>query len=178
MKLEIEVNVPEAKVKEILKDIVILIDSREKVNQHITDYFTANNIKFKEHKLEFGDYSFMVPANEYWQQDIYFTNHILIERKNSLEELSGNFSADRLRLENEFAAIYDKKVKLYVLIENATLNDMITGNYKTDYNKNAFTGSFLSFQDRYNFVTKFIPNNKTGFLIHNICRYYFRNLIK
>lgn len=179
MKLEIEINIPEKRLKEIIeKDLIILVDSREKSNQHIIDYFLTRNIKFSIQKLEQGDYSYALPPNEFWDKEIQFTNHMVIEKKNSLEELSGNFSNDRLRIENEFAALYDKKIKTYLLIENSSYNDILKGNYNTQYNNNAFAGSFISFVDRYNLVPFFIPKDITGHTIYNLCKYHLRNLIK
>lgn len=42
--------------------MVILVDSREKKNSHILDYFRKQKIAYQVEKLEYNDYSFMIPA--------------------------------------------------------------------------------------------------------------------
>lgn len=49
-------------IKKLAKSMVILVDSREKKNTHILDYFRKQKISFQTEKLEYGDYSFMIPA--------------------------------------------------------------------------------------------------------------------
>lgn len=48
-------------IKKLSKEMVILIDTREKVNDHILNYFNKKNIAYRQQALEFGDYSFMLP---------------------------------------------------------------------------------------------------------------------
>ena len=90
---------------ELISSIVILIDTREQKSNHITDYFDRKNIAYKKKALKFGDYSFMLPANESLSipRDLYFTNSCVIERKASLEEISGNLTNGRDRFENTYA---------------------------------------------------------------------------
>ena len=38
----------EAEEKELLSSIVILVDTKEKVNNHITDYFDTHGIPYKK----------------------------------------------------------------------------------------------------------------------------------
>lgn len=178
MKLEIEVKISEARLRELYNEIVILSDTREKKDQHILEYFKFKGIKYEEKKLEVGDYSYMIKKNDIFNQDIYFTNHLSIERKNSLEELSGNLSEGRLAFENELALMLDKKLDSYLIIEGASFQDVLKGNYKTDYNKNAYIGSLMSFIGRYKISPFFIPKENTGELIYLLCKYNFRNLVK
>ena len=48
-------------IANILNDMIVLVDSREKKNDHITGYFEKENIKYEVVKLETGDYSFYLP---------------------------------------------------------------------------------------------------------------------
>ena len=86
-------------IKVLLKQLVILVDSREKQNGHIRDYFKRQGIPYEVTKLDFGDYSCKIPASAA-DQDIYFHQDIVIERKASLEELSGNLAQHRDRFES------------------------------------------------------------------------------
>ena len=106
-------------VDALVKSQVILVDTREKVNAHITKCFDEYKIPYKKHMLRFGDYSFMIPSNNALNipRDLYFNHEAIIERKASLEELSGNLTKDRSRFEKELALAPPAKV---LLIENAS----------------------------------------------------------
>ena len=75
-------------IKTLMRDLVVLVDTRERQNSHILDYFTKNHIAYERTALNYGDYSFYIPAAAAGK-DIYFHRDIVIERKASLEELSG-----------------------------------------------------------------------------------------
>lgn len=164
--------------EELLKSIVIIIDKREKVCDHITSYYDKKNIKYIRQSLPQGDYSFYIPKNEELSihRDIYFNNEICIERKASLEELSGNFSQERDRFEKEIS-LY--KGNMTLLIESANYHDICTNNYNTQYNKKSFLGTLHSFSNRYNFNFIFIPNNEyTPIFIYFHFYYYLKNILK
>ncbi len=61
------------------KSLIILVDSREK-NSHILGYFDKQGISYQVVALEYGDYSFMIPAAAA-DEDIFFHRDIVIERK-------------------------------------------------------------------------------------------------
>lgn len=58
-------------IKRLTKSIIVLVDSREKKNSHILDYFWKQKIAYQVEKLEYDDYSFMIPAAA--GEDIYFS---------------------------------------------------------------------------------------------------------
>lgn len=165
--------------KELLSSIVILVDTREKVNDHIIEYFDKYAIPYKKKALAHGDYSFFVPKNEKLSilRDTYFDNEIFVERKASLEELSNNLSNERANFEEEFA-IAKAKTK-YLLVENANYYDIVSGNYKTQYNKKSFIGSLHSFNHKYNLQIVFMPNKLySPVFIYGTMQYYLRNQIR
>ena len=90
-------------MEELISSMTILVDTREQKNNHITDYFDRKKINYKRKALNYGDYSFMIPANEKLSipRDLYFNNSCVIERKGSLEEISGNLTNGRDRFEKE-----------------------------------------------------------------------------
>ena len=49
--------------------MIILIDSREKQNTHITDSFDKNSIAYKKKALDYGDYSFEYLYKEFTFMD-------------------------------------------------------------------------------------------------------------
>lgn len=165
--------------KELLDSVVILVDTREKVNDHIVEYFDKYGIPYKKKALAHGDYSFFVPKNEALGilRDTYFDGEIILERKASLDELSNNLSNERDRFEKELS---NAKAKTkYLLIENANYSDVVNGNYRTSYNKKSFLGSLHSFNHKYGLQIVFMPDNQFSapFIIGTF-RYFLRNSLK
>lgn len=164
--------------KKLLKSMTVLIDTREKENKHITDYFDAKGILYKSKALEQGDYSFLLPKNEELSipRDIYFSKKIMIERKGSLEEISGNWSTDRARFEKEMALAPERKV---LIIENASYANLVDGKYRTDYSVASFLGTLHSFWHRYNIPAFFVPDRRySGLFIYKFFEAYLREQIK
>ena len=163
---------------ELISSIVILIDTREQKSNHITDYFDRKNIAYKKKALKFGDYSFMLPANESLSipRDLYFTNSCVIERTASLEEISGNLTNGRDRFEKELCLAPAAKV---LLIENASYGDIAAGNYDTKYNRKSFLGSLHSFWFKYNIPVMFMQDNKySGLFIREYFEYFLKHYLR
>jgi ERCC4-type nuclease len=141
--------------------MVIVIDSREQVNYWITDYFDARLIEYESKiKLDYGDYSFKLKAcPEYGiTEDIYFTDKIVIERKNSLEELSSNLSKGRERFKRELERA--KGAKFILLIEGACYDKIVSHDYDTDLNPKSFVGTLAAFKNRYGISVEYVRSNK------------------
>lgn len=159
--------------------MIVLIDSAEKVNNHITDYYDKHKIPYRTMKLPSFDYSFMLPKNEELgiQYDMTFYNDCSLERKRNLEEISTNFSSKRIQFNDEFSRSWCKNKHL--LIENANYQDIVNGNYDTQYNKKSFLGSLHSFCAKYDLHIMFIPDNKySAIYIYGVFQYYLRYLLK
>ncbi len=165
-------------MEELVSSLTVLVDTREKRNEHILDYFDRKKILYKKKALDYGDYSFMLPANEKLSipRDLYFNNQIVVERKASLEEISGNLTKERDRFEKELCLAPKTKV---LLIENANYSDIATGNYNTQYNKKSFWASIHSFWFKYNIPVMFMPDNQySGLFIRGFFEYYLKNYMK
>lgn len=163
---------------ELAKSQVILVDTREKNNSHLLELWDKQKIPYKKKALEQGDYSFMIPANEKLNipRDLYFDKEIIVERKGSLEEISGNLTSGRDRFEKELALAPPTKV---LMIENAEYKDICTGNYKTDYNKKSFLASLHSFWLRYNIPIFFMPDKTYGAVfIKKYFEYYLKEHLR
>jgi HEPN domain-containing protein len=167
----------EAEQKKILSSITILYDSREQKNQHILSWYDNKKIPYKKHTLDYGDYSFYIPANEELSihRDIYFDKEISIERKGTLDEIIGNFSTDRDRIEDEFLR---HKGNMTLIIENSSYSDMYEGNYKSKYTSKSAIGTLHSFSLRYNVPFIFLDNTHTAKFIYCHFYYYLRNILK
>lgn len=163
---------------ELISSMVILVDTRERKADHILEYFDKKKISYKKKALDYGDYSFMIPANEKLSipRDLYFSNKVIIERKGSLEEISGNLTKERDRFEKELCLAPKTKV---LLIENASYSDIATGNYNTQYNKKSFWASIHSMWFKYNIPVFFMPDNKwSGLFIRGYFTYFLKNYIR
>jgi ERCC4-type nuclease len=168
----------DSEMNELIKSIVILVDTREK-QDHVTQYYDKHKVPYEKIALPCGDYSAKLPKNPDLgiYNDMIFYNDVILERKNSLEELSGCFTQTRVRFNDEFATSYAKRKHL--LIENATYEDLVKGNYNTDYNKKSFLASLHSFNIKYDLQIMFIKDKSySPIYILGVMQYYIRYLLK
>ena len=172
----VRVDFKKVEVDKILKNAIILIDTREQENSHILEYFDKKKINYRIEKLNYADYSICLPKSEYLNKEVYLNNVISIERKGSLEELSGNFTNGRARLEEEFQR---SKGKIFLLIEGANFEDIVEHNYNTNFNSNSYIGTLKAFEARYGFSTSFIKDiSKSGEFIYKTLMYHAREYLK
>jgi ERCC4-type nuclease len=170
-----------SEIKKLLKSLTVLIDTREKKNIKIQGYFDKKCIAHKSKKLDFGDYSFLLPKNEKLgiMRDIYFNDQLAIERKASLTELSNNFTHDRTQFENELIRSKGSNSKLILLVENAAgYSDIINHNYRTNYNPKSFLATLHSFKHRYDLDVIFLDHSYSGNFIYYSFYYWLRNYLK
>lgn len=165
-------------LKELTKSMIILVDSREKKNSHVLDYFTKNGVAYQVTKLDYGDYSFMIPAAAAGE-DIYFHRDIVIERKASLEELSGNLAQERERFEKEFLKAGNDGCKVYLMVEApGGYSDIIAHKYRTGFAPAAFMASLKTWESRFNTNVQFINRQYAGYYIYSTFCYFCREILK
>lgn len=165
-------------MEQLVSSMVILVDTREKNISHILDSFDKNHISYERKAQNYGDYSFYIPKNESLslQRDLFFDREVVIERKASLEEISGNLTKERDRFEKELCLAPKEKV---LLLENASYADIATGNYKTQYNKKSFLASIHTFWFRYDTPIFFMPDNKySALFIKKYFEYYLKEQLR
>ena len=164
--------------KSLIKQMVVLVDTREKQNRHILDYFAKNRIAYLRTSLEYGDYSFMIPAQAAGA-DLYFHRDIVIERKASLEELSGNLSRNRERFEKEFLKASNDAAKVYLMVEApGGYSSIIQHEYKTDFAPAAFMASMKTWESRFGCNVQFINPLYSGYYIASTFQYFAREALK
>lgn len=163
-------------MKKILENIVILVDSREQKWSHIKLYLKQNNIPYEIKNLDFGDYSFKISKMESLDiEEQSFEKEIAIERKNSLSEISGNFTRGRDRFKREFKR---GGMSIRLMIENDNYGDIKKHNYNTKINPNSLVASLHSFQEEFNSPFIFIDKDSSGEYIYKTFYYYLRNKLK
>lgn len=165
-------------IKRIAKKMIILVDSREKENSHILDYFKKQNISYQIEKLDFGDYSFYIPATAAGE-DIYFHQDIVIERKASLEELSGNLTQKREQFEKEFLTARNNGSKIYLMIEAPEgYSGIAAHHYRTEFTPAAYMASLKTFEHRFDMNVQFISPEYAGYYVHSTFYYFCREVLK
>lgn len=158
-------------LKELLDNLVVLVDTREQTNSKILEYFDKHNIKYKSKALKTGDYSFMIKKCPElgFLVDTYFTDELCIERKNSVSEIAGNMVEKDERFLKELNRMINIQ-DVYILIENDKLGDIIEHNYKSKYNELSFLRTLLTTQKQCNFYLYFVEDKHMGQMIYEICR--------
>ena len=161
--------------KELLKSIVILIDTREQENDHIIKWFEAKRIPYKSKKLDFGDYSFFIPANKELDipRDLMFNDEIVIERKNSLDEVASNLSEKDggHRFEAELIRAQKAKAIFDIVIEDGSWLKLFSGDYRSEYKPKSFMARLHAFIARYGVSINFI--DKILMAQHIYYRFYY-----
>ena len=150
-----------------LSDLKIIADSREQVNNHITEYWDRKNVPYFTRKLDVGDYSAQLG-------DYTLENDIAVERKRNLDEICGNLTQDRLRFEREFFRAKANGTKVFLLIEDASWQDIYLHNYRSRLSPKSLMASLMSWQVRFNITVWFCEKENTARLIHQILYYAAR----
>lgn len=157
----------EKEVKDLLKTMALIVDTREQVNYNILGYLSEKGIPHISRKLDVGDYSCEIDG-------MTLEDSIAIERKNSIDEIAGNFTADRKRFENEFLRAKANGTKMFLVIENCSWQDIKSHNYHSKMSPAALMGSLLSWQTKYNITVIFTIPELTGEIITHTLYYWAR----
>ena len=152
-------------MSDILEDLVIIVDTREQKNEHIIKFFKDNGIKYEISKLDTADYSFRLPHFP----ELGCDRKVLVEKKNSLDEIAGNFTKDRARFTREFERVTDEHVHL--VIENATWKKVSNKSWRSAFTSQSMMASLMTYSIRFNLKTWFVPIDESPKLIYNIIRY-------
>ena len=172
----------ETEVKKLLKNLVIVIDTREQKNQWITKYLDKKKIRYKVQKVDEGDYGCYIESNDDTKplgvlRNWYFTDNVVVERKNSVDELVGSIK-DRDRFEDEFNRAIAKGIKIFMIVEDANgYENIINGNYRSQYLPQSFNASLETFISRYKLDVNFIDKKYTAYKIYNIMKYHVRDIL-
>ena len=155
----------------ILESMTIIVDTREQPTQKAIKRWNSFKYPYNRAKLDFGDYSAIFECNigdRNYKLDL--TKHCAIERKMSLDELSANFTFQRERFAAEFDRAKRAKAKLYLLIENSSIDNIIDGNYMSNFAKNAYIASIFAWIARYNCHVIFCKSSHTSRIIPEILK--------
>lgn len=159
--------------RKLIRNMVILFDTREEKNNHIIEEFDRQKIEYKKKALKTGDYSFMIKACPElgFDHDTYFTDEICIERKNSLSELAGNLAAkaDNNRIFKEFNRMINIE-RNYLIIEDDSWDKIYSHGYGAEYNPDSFARTLLTWQSRNNMHIYFVKKENMARMIYELCK--------
>ncbi|MBY0036691.1 ERCC4 domain-containing protein [Bacillus cereus] len=165
-------------IEKILKTLTIVIDTREKQNQHIRDYLIQKDVPVKIQKLDTGDYGCMIPKNEELgiPRDIYLDRRI--ERKMSIDEITSNLQKDtQTRFENEL--IRSKDIPFTLIVEDQRgYEKILKGDYKSRYNPLALLGRLNTFKAKYDFEIVYLDKKFVGNWIYYVLYYHAKHYLK
>lgn len=135
-------------VKSSLETFTILVDSREHQNLAYHDRVQRFGCPIIKAKLDFGDYS----AQCTLPSGVTFTlaDKAVIERKQSLAEICGNFTTNRDRFAREFERAKSKNAKVYLLLEQSSWEKAYSGQYRSQMRPTALVASLTTWMARYN----------------------------
>lgn len=151
-------------ITQILKSMVIIVDDREKDTPLLHQRLSLFPCAYMRKRLDFGDYSAEVtlPNGEKFS----LADKVTIERKNSIDEICGNFTTNRIRFAKEFDRAAAAGAKTYILIENGSWEKINRGAYRSKMTPASLLGSLTTWLARYNSQIIFCEPDTTSWLIH------------
>ena len=153
-------------IKQALSAAVLLVDTREQPTAAFKSRMEKVGLPYERYKLNAGDYP--VKTVDENGTEINCERLFAIERKMSLDELAACYTYDRGRFEREFERAKASGTKLYLLVENATWENLYNGKYRSKFGSNAFAASLLAWLARYDCRLIFCKAETTARLIHDI----------
>ncbi len=175
-------KVTDKEMKKILDNIVVIADTREQESFHILNFFNKKKIPYKIQKVDFGDYTCMLPKGSFLGQekDIYFDRDISVERKNGIDELAGNLKEDAARIKKELAHLNMYNTKYFIFIEDENFHRNIReGNYRSQYDpKTLYMRIKKGIEAEYNTIVVPVGKEYMGSEIYNTLQSYVYNLFK
>lgn len=162
-----------------MKTCRIVIDTREKSNDHIIQYLDHIKAGKVIETLKTGDYGIMIPKNETLgiKRDIYF--NAAVERKAHIDELTGNLQKlTEQAFENELIRSQAYDFFLLIVEDKEGYEKMIKGQYRSKYDSKALLGRLTSLQTKYNFDIVYIDKRMSGHYIFHRLYYYVREQLK
>lgn len=168
------VKITDKEIKKILSDLVIVVDTREKVgkNNHILEYLEKNGIKYVREKLDVGDYSYK------FQNYPQYSGMVAIERKQSLDEIVGNFIQHRDRFDREFERAKQSNVTMNLVLESTTWTKIFNGSYRSQVHPNNIMANIVRLADKHQCPVYFTKPSETGELVYNLIIWNLRRRLK
>lgn len=160
----------------MLDTMVILVDTREQPTAQARRRYETFGAPYRRATLDYGDYAYNAQLPDgTWIHDESgrVTPPIVVERKMSLDELAGCFTHGRNRFRAEFQRAHEAGARTFLLVENASWENLMNGKYRSKFRPNAFMASTVAWAVRYDLNLIFCKEDSSGRLIKEIL---FRDL--
>lgn len=155
-------------IEQALDGMVCLLDTREQATTRLRARLKQINLPYERVALPFGDYSCKCPLPGGNWLDL--KNTVCIERKESANELCNCFTHDRARFEREFERAKAANARLYLLVENTTLEMLYGGHYRSKVLPKAVIASLFAWIARYDCRLIMCREQTGGLVIREILR--------
>ena len=166
--MKVQVHITDTQIDKLIKQMVILIDTREQENKHITDYFDKKKIPYVVRKLDYGDYSAMLTAAPELGLpfDVSLEHAVAVERKGAsgsgLTEIAKNLTDGRQAFENEFIRASHSCEHFYLVIENGSWKAISEHKYRSEMSPKALYNSLISWRHKYGFQIDFVSSESVA----------------
>lgn len=158
-------------IESALRSFKVIVDTREHMTPKASERIGAFGVESERATLSFGDYcgNILLPnGQELYAPSSTISASCVVERKQSLDELAGNFTRGRDRFRREFERAASANAKIYLLVEGASWEGLMGHRYRSRYHPEAFKASLLAWMIRYNMVPVFCKSGISGVLIKDI----------
>ena len=148
-------------VNKALSTMTVLCDTREQDTLLARKRLKQIGVPIERVALSFGDYSARCDSLD-------IRDLVAIERKMDLSELAHCYCQDRKRFVREFERAKEAGAKLYLLVENGSLDEAYSGHYRAKVHPKSLTASMLAWLARYNCQILFCSAENSGQVIHDV----------
>lgn len=158
-------------IQTILDTMVILVDRREQPTDRARKRYTTFSAPYRYATLDYGDYAanYTLPSGKLmYGENRRVRADVVIERKMNLDELAGCFTHGRERFRREFERAAANGARVYLLVENASWENLLNGKYRSKFNPKAFKASITAYMARYGMQVIMCKEETSGKLINEI----------
>ena len=148
-------------VKRYLATMSVLCDTREQMTPRSSRRLKQIGVPIERVALSFGDYSARCDVLD-------LRSSVAIERKMDLSELARCYCQERKRFIREFERAKEAGAKLYLLVENGSLDEAYSGHYRAKVHPASLTASMLAWLARYDCQILFCKEENSGQVIHDV----------
>lgn len=155
---------------DIIRSFSIIVDTREQETARAKRRYAALGTEYTRAVLDYGDYTYnlTLPGGPLHDTSKRVKGKVVVERKQNLDELAMCFTRSRDRFRREFERAADAGARIYLLTENASIDLILAGQYRSRFKPQAFIASLMAWSVRYDMVPVFCDMNSSGKVIKEI----------
>ena len=148
------------------ENYVLIVDSREHITDRLKERIAGTGyLHCQRRKLSVGDYMLVVHDDN---RAMGVTIPVSIERKQTLDELCKSLGCERKRFMAEMERGRNENIRMYLLIEDASWEDIYGGRYRSKMTVNSLVGSLRMLERKYAVTIVFCRREDCGRTIREI----------